>query len=195
MEKIITFTFFLTSTLNSSFVQWPKTDINWYSEYSGNGIRIQNSFPKGGPYPKPIDGLYHCSQLVFFSRIVNESEDTVTVRLDFSNERFPVPNSENLFVQFLLPSATMAIEKENQFNYGLMDFDPLRSNTKQKKTLSPNETHLQYVVAFFYQTDKNSWIQERGGNRAELVTQGNKLYYKMLPQVDSLLVGDIMIKR
>ena len=64
--------------------------------------------------------------------------------------------------------------------------------TKFMRKLYPKEEGLFYVVAFFYQTKADALDQGRGGNRAELVLKGQDLFYRMLPQIDSLPCGHII---
>src|SRR5687767_9158609 len=43
-----------------------KTNTKWYSETISDGVIIQNSFPKGGPYTGPTKKNFNYSTLVFF---------------------------------------------------------------------------------------------------------------------------------
>ena len=165
------------------------TDTEWYSEAISNGVLIQNSYPKGGPYPGPTTKHFNYSYLVFFSRIINVSEHPLEFALNFSADSIAIPNSPDTYVKLFLPSATMTFEKESLFSYGITELDSLDEATSFQGTLNPNEDCLFYVVAIFYQTKAEAWSQERGGNRAELILKGTNLFYRMLPQVDSLPCG------
>ncbi|WP_394751048.1 hypothetical protein [Spongiimicrobium salis] len=166
-------------------------DTAWYSETVTNGIRIQNSFPKGGPYPGPTKKHFNYSYLVFYSRVVNETEKPITFTVNFSADSIPIPNSPNTFVKLFLPSDTMTPEKQSQFSYGLTTVASLDASTKFQKKLNPKEDSLFYVVAIFYQTKADAWNEERGGNRGELILKGQDLFYRMLPQIDALPCGHI----
>jgi hypothetical protein len=50
-------------------------------------------------------------------------------------------------------------------------------------------------VAIFYQTVATSENRDRGGNRAELIMNGDDLYYRLPPTIDSLLCGKIVFTR
>ena len=49
-----------------------------------NGIIIQNSFPKGGPYAGSINKNYNYSYLVFFTRLINETGTPLDLTVNFS---------------------------------------------------------------------------------------------------------------
>lgn len=164
---------------------------NWYSETEHNGLVIQNSFPKGGPYQGPMAENYHPSYLVFFSRVINETGKPIELNLDFSADSVAIPNSPNVFMKLFLPSDTMTMDKRSSFSYGLTELEHFDEPTNFQRKLNPQEECLFYVVAFFYQTEADTWIQERGGNRAELLLKGNDLFYSMSPQVDSMHCGKI----
>ena len=163
----------------------------WYSSNTSNGITIQNSFPKGGPYPGPTSKHFNYSHLVFFTRVVNETEHRIDLDLNFSADSIAIPNATDTFMKLFLPQDTMTLDKQGLFSFGVKDIESFDQSTKFQKTLNPKEDCSFYVVAIFYQTQADPWSQERGGNRAELVLDGADLYYRMLPQVDSLYCGRI----
>ena len=168
------------------------TEPNWYSESNNNGIILQNSFPKGGLYEGFKKRCFNYSCLVFFNRVVNQTEKPFELTVDFPADEIGIPDSPNTFVKLFLSSDKMTLEKQNLFNYGLTDFDSLNDSTIIQKTLEPNEEHLFYVVAVFYQTRNDVQNENRGGNRTELVLEGENLFYKMLPQIESMHCGKII---
>ena len=184
----------VTFLLICAYANGQKKGTDWYSETENNGIIIQNSYPKGGPYKGPTKEHFNYSYLVFFTRIVNETDKTIDLDLNFSGDPFRIPNSPNTFVRLFLPSDKMSMDKRPLFSYGITELESLEQATQFQKTINPKEDVLFYVVAIFYQTEPEAWRQERGGNRAELVLKGQDLYYKMLPQVDSLPCGRITFK-
>ncbi|GAB5551429.1 MAG: hypothetical protein Sapg2KO_10200 [Saprospiraceae bacterium] len=175
-----------------SFAKGQKGPTDWYSETEYNGLIIQNSFPKGGLYQGPTKEKYHPSYLVFFSRVINETGKPVELDLNFSADSIAIPNSPNTFMKLFLPSDTMTLDKRSSFSYGLTELEGFDESTSFQRKLNPNEECLFYVVAFFYQPEAGAWVQERGGNRAELFIKGQDLFYRMLPQVDYLDCGKIM---
>ena len=192
MKFTISIVFFL---LTCSFVKGQRTDTNWYSESASNGVIIQNSFPKGGPYPGPTNRNFNYSYLVFFKRVINETENPLEVTVNFSADSIAIPNSPDTYVKLFLPPDTMTFDKQSLFSYGITALESFDNPTKFHRKLDPNEDCLFYVVAIFYQTRADALNQERGGNRAELVLKGHDLFYKMPPQIDYLPCGHIIFNK
>ncbi|MFK7783490.1 MAG: hypothetical protein AB8B56_00165 [Crocinitomicaceae bacterium] len=191
MRKIIYTTLF---TLICSFAYSQSTNGKWYSETVRNGVRIQNSFPKGGPYKGKVENGYNYSYLVFFTRIVNETDKQLDMTLHFSGDSIAIPGSPNTYVKLFLPPDKMTMDKQHEFSYGVTELQWLDQKTALDLSVRPNEDGLFYVVAVFYQTTAKAWEDERGGNRAELVLDGSDLYYRMKPQVDLMHCGTIDLK-
>ena len=177
-----------------SFVQGQLLDSKWYSENDNNGLIIQNSYPKGGPYPGPTTSHYNHSYLVFFTRVMNKTETSLELALQFAADSVEIPHSPDTYVKLFLPPDTMTLEKEHLFSYGFSEIKAFDQATSFKRTINHNEECLFYVVAFFYQTRAEARDQPRGGNRAELVLKGQELFYCMPPQIDSLHCGQISFK-
>ena len=178
-----------------SCVKGQKIDWTWYSEMETNGVIIQNSYPKGGPYPWPTKKHFNYSFLVFFTRVINETESPLEIMVNFSADSIAIPNSPNTYVKLFLPSDTMTLDKQSLYSYGITELVSMDKPTRSQKKLYPKEDCLFYVVAIFYQTIEDAWRQERGGNRAELILKGEDFYYNMTPQVDSLACGHIIINK
>ncbi|MEO1257008.1 MAG: hypothetical protein AAFY41_19295, partial [Bacteroidota bacterium] len=169
--------------------------MNWYSETRTNGVAIQNSYPKGGRCTQPLENKFNCSYLVFFTRVENQTNDPLELSVTFSPDPIPIPHSSETFMRLVLPTDTMTLEKQSLSSYGITELPPLNASPPFKRTLNPQEDCLFYVVAIFYQTEAGKWSQERGGNRAELVLKGQDLFYKMPPQIPSLLCGHITLSK
>lgn len=167
----------------------------WYSETSSNGVIIQNSFPKGGPYTGSARGKnFNYSFLIFYTRVVNETTTSMELTIEFPADSFAIPSSPDVFVKLFLPPDTMTHDKQSKYNYGvtgLESFLEFNRPTLLKRTINPKEELLVYIGTVFYQTKSTEAFQERGGNRAELVLKGPNLIYRMLPQIDSLPCGRI----
>ena len=172
--------------------QW--IDNKWYSETTTDGVTIQNSYPKGGLYDGPVENKFNGSYLVFYTRVINGTDDPLAFTLNFSSDSIPIPNSSDTFVKLLLPSETKTLEKQNLPSYGITELQLSNRPTSFKRNLNPNEDCLFYVVASFYQTKAGEWSQQRGGNRAELISKGKDLFYSMPPQIASLRCGHITFK-
>ncbi|HEY0744462.1 MAG TPA: hypothetical protein VGD40_23510 [Chryseosolibacter sp.] len=163
----------------------------WYSESNTDGIVIQNSFPKGGPYNGPVKKNYNYSQLVFFTRVANKSRTPFELTVNFTSDSIAIPYSPGTFLKLFLPSDTMTNDKRSLYNYGVSVLDSFDKPTAFRRTIRPNEECLFYVVAIFYQTKATAQNQQRGGNRAEFILKGQDLFYRMPPQIDSLHCGQI----
>jgi len=164
---------------------------NWYSESNDRGIIIQNSFPKGGLYAGTKKEHHNYSALIFFSRVINKTNKTIELFVDLPSDPISIPNAPNTYLELYLASDSMTLDKQSLFNYGFTDFDGLDSSTLIHKNLDHNEEHLFYVVAIFYQTSREARNESKGGNRSELFFDGQKLFYSMLPQIDSMSCGFI----
>jgi hypothetical protein len=178
-----------------AIVKGQNINTDWYSETTSNGVIIQNSYPKGGPYPGPTKEFYNYSYLVFFTRVINETGAPFELSINFSGESFAIPNSSNTFMKLFLPSDTMTLDKRALFSYGITELESLEKPTSFKRKVMPKEDCMFYAVGIFYQTKADAWRQERGGNRAELVLKGQELFYRIPPQVDYLPCGRIIFDK
>lgn len=166
----------------------------WYSEYQKEGIIIQNSYPKGGPYTGPTQKHYHYSYLVFYTRVENKSLKPIEINIAYSAEAIQIPKSPHTFMKLFLPEVEMRPEKINLFSYGITQINSFDEPTQLKKVIQPQQEAYFYTVALFYQTKKLPFNSERGGNRAEYFFDGNTLKFSMCPQVEALSCGYINLK-
>ena len=192
MRYSISIVFFL---LLCAFVKGQNIDTEWYSETSNNGVRIQNSYPKGGPYTGPTKQFFNYSYLVFFTRIVNETGNPLELTVHFSADSIAIPNSPDTYVKLFLPPDTMTLDKRSLFSYGVTELESFDYPTRFQRKLNREEDCLFYTVVIFYQTRAGAWAQERGGNRLELILKGQDLFYRMPPQIDSLLCGHVIFNK
>lgn len=180
-------------TLFSAYATAQYSEIKWYSEHAKDGILIQNSYPKGGPYTAPTDAHFNHSYLVFYARVTNISSQPVELTIGFSADSIPIPCSPNTFMKVILPSDTMTESKHDSFSYGITRLASVNEPTAFQRVLKPKEDCMFYTVAFFYQTKKDAWSEGRGGNRAEYIFDGTDLLFNMLPQVDTRFSGCVTI--
>ena len=169
--------------------------IEWYSESENNGVIIQNSFNRGGPYAGPAKEYFNISHLVYFTRVNNDTQNPLELTVNFSADSIAIPNSHDTFVKLFLLPDTMTLDKPKLFGYGEIELESFYQSTKFHRKLNPKEDCLFYVVALFYQIRDGEWSQTRGGNRAELVLKGQDLFYRMPPQIDSLHCGHIIFSK
>lgn len=175
----------------SSSVNGQGLDTKWYIETESNGVGIQNSFPKGGPYEGPTKNHFNYSYLVFFTSITNKTKHPFELTVNFSADSIGIPNSPDTFVKLFLPADTMTLDKQNLFSYGVTELESFDKPTSFQRSINPKENCLFYVVAVFYQTNAEARNQGRGGNRAELILKGQDLFYRMPPQISDLPCGHI----
>ena len=178
-----------------SLARGQNTGTKWYSENEKNGVIIQNSFPKGGPYTGPTNEHFNHSYLVFYTRVINETEHPIELKISFSADSIAIPNSPNTFVKVFLPADTMTLDKQNLFSYGVTQLESFDKSTNFQRIVNPKEDCLFYTVAFFYQTKDNVLSEDRGGNRAEFIFNGKDLVFNMPPQIDSLPCGHIIFNK
>ena len=197
MRFIISVVFFLsfcTFTMGQRISQ-----TKWYSETANNGIIIQNSFPRGGPYIDSTGKYTGYSFLIFFTRVINETASPLELTINFPADSFATGEGGNVYLKLFLPPDTMTLDKESLYNYGvtgLESFIDFNKPTMLKRTINPKEECLFNIVAVFYQTiGTERTNQSSGGNRAELVLKGQDLFYRMIPQIDSLPCGHIISKK
>ncbi|TBW28701.1 hypothetical protein [Gramella sp. KN1008] len=147
-----------------------------YSDSSGKNVIIQNSFPKGGiNYTAPSGEKFVYA--IFWTRITNEKDSPIDLKIDYSSDPFNLPYSLDNSVKLLLPPSNMTLEKEPLFNYGLTDLETyLNINFNKKsslnKTINPKESFLFYVTALY-----NKGVE--GNIRAGFILKDNKLFYRI----------------
>lgn len=168
-------------------------DSKWYSEDEQDGLIIQNSFPKGGPYTVTTHKHFNYSYLVFYSRVVNTTAQAISIELNFSADSVAIPNSPNTFMKVFLPTKLMTADKHNAFSYGITELASFDQPTSLHRTIPPNGESLFYTVAVFYQTKDEKFDSNRGGNRAEYVFDEKKMVFNLLPQMEAMPCGEFKI--
>jgi len=66
----------ILSVLYSSITSGQGLESPWYSEWHTEGVRIQNSLPKGGRYNGPVDQYFNCSYMKAGSALVRNATFT-----------------------------------------------------------------------------------------------------------------------
>lgn len=148
---------------------------NEYVDSMGKGLIIQNSFPRGVKYTDPNGKEY--SKLLFWTRITNETENPLELKIDFPEDSYEVPSLPGRHFKILLPSDTMTLDKEPLPDYGMTNLKSfLDSNIHKpssiKRTINPKESSGFYVVILFD-------IEVPGPTRTGLVIKGQNLFYKV----------------
>ena len=120
-----------------------------YTDPTGRSLIIQNSFPKsGGRYTDPTGKGYIYA--VFWTRIVNETDNPCELTIDFPVESSELPFAPGVYYRLFFPPDTMTIEKGPLYDYVLDLRSSLDNNLSKlsslKRTIGPKELSAFYVV-------------------------------------------------
>ena len=132
-------------------------------------VILQNGYPRGGAfleddaglgYTSPDAGFYGYG--ILWTRVVNESEQTVTLDLQFPKDSLVLSTPENYFKYFLMPDE-MELGDAMRFNYGLEE--PIAfldahfyKATSLKRTLQPGESTM-FNTLLLTHTEDNGAIR------------------------------------
>ena len=167
-----------------------------YTDSIGKRLIIQNSFPRAELYTDPNGNKY--GRAIFWTRIINETDNPLELKIDFSGDsnEFPssVGSSVSRYFKIILRSDTMTTDKEALYNYGLTDLDSFVVNSidnpsSLKRTINPKKSGSFYVVRLsaILKSDLQSVkgdgnIQrdpEYGTTRAGFSLKGQNLFYTL----------------
>lgn len=121
-----------------------------YTDSTGKSLIIQNSFPKSGThYTDPTGKGYIYA--VFWTRIVNETDNPCELTIDFPAELSELPSAPGVYYRLFCPPDTMTIDKEPLYDYGLTGLKSFLDNSLSKpsslkRIISPKESSAFYVV-------------------------------------------------
>ena len=146
-----------------------------YTDSTGARLIIQNSFPKSGIHYTDPNGKKYV-YAVFWTQIINETDDPLELTIDFPLDSFEIPASSGNYMKLLLPSDTMTNDKKPMYDYGLSIKSFLDNNRNKssslKRTISPKDSSAFYVVP----------LSSRGVNgtlRTGLSLKGQDLFYRI----------------
>jgi len=121
-----------------------------YNDSKGASLIIQNSFPRGGmKYAGPNNEVYNYA--VFWTRIINETDNILELKMDFPINSYEVPSLPGKYFKILVPPDTMVPEKAPLFNYGLTNLESFLDKNiykaaSLKRTINSKESTGFYVV-------------------------------------------------
>ena len=146
-----------------------------YTDSTGARLIIQNSFPKSGiNYTDPNGKKYVYA--VFWTQIINETDDPLELTIDFPLDSFEIPSSSGNYMKLLLPFDTFTIDKEPLYDYGISIKSFLDNNRNKsssfKRTIHPKDSSAFYVVT----------LSDHGVNgtlRTELSLKEQNLFYRI----------------
>lgn len=147
---------------------------------NGEGIIIQNSFPKGNRYKEEL------GYVIFWTRVINETATPLELKINFPADSYAIPPTSYSYLKLFMLQDTMKLEKESLYDYGATGLKSfldtgLDEPTMLQKTINPKEEYIFYIGALSHQAG--------GTVRAGLVLKEQNLFYKIgiAPHFDSRL--------
>ena len=170
------------STLEKNNQSEKTSDKNVYTKYKytnseGGSITIENSLPKGGLKYTDVKGEIY-NYVVFWTRIMNQTDDTLELNINFPLNSYDVPSLPGKYYEILISSDTMTIEKSPLYLYGLTNFETFLNNnihkeSNLKRTINSKESTGFYVVMLCLSEGAH------GTMRTELNLEEENLFYKV----------------
>jgi len=148
-----------------------------YTDSNGKNIIIQNGYPRGGiKYTDPNGNV--CGYAVFWTRIINETDNRLELKIDFPINSYEISNFPGKYFKVLVPADTMTLNKFPMPSYGLTDLESfLDSNIHKpsslKRTMNPKESSGFYFVMLVLTEEAT------GMTRTGLSLKGQDLFYKI----------------
>jgi hypothetical protein len=176
----------------------PGSDEKYHTKYEytdsiGKRLIILNSFRKGGPYTDP--------KVIFWTRIINETDNPLELKIDFPVDSFEVPGLSGKYYKLLVPPDTMTIDKEPLYDHGMTGLKLFLDNnihkpSSLKRTITPKETSGFYVVILFdhevgapFQTG----LSIKGQNLVYRISRASKARHPLISEKD-IYCGSINLK-
>ncbi len=146
-----------------------------YTNFTGKGLTIENSLPKGGGTYTHSSGKTY-SYVIFWNRIINETATPLAFAIKFPDDSLAIFPSTDSYVRIFLPPDTMTIGKETLGDYGLKGLKSFLDTGFYKRPalhriINPKEAFIFYTGMLFHQA--------RGSARTELVLKKEDLFYKI----------------
>jgi hypothetical protein len=160
----------------------PGSNDKYYTQYEytdaiGKRLIIQNSLPKGGvKYTDPNGEVYN--YVVFWTRIINETDNPLELKIDFAVDSYEVPSLPGKYFKILVPPDTMTLDKESLFNHGLTDLasfldKSIHNPSSLNRTINPKESSGFYVVMLCLVDGAHGTMQ------TGLILKGQNLFYRI----------------
>jgi hypothetical protein len=149
-----------------------------YADAIGKRVIINNSLPKGAAYTAPDGNKYF--KVIFWSRIINETDNPIEMKINFPVEFYEVPGSPVYHYKILVPPDTMTVAKEPLYDYGMTGLKSFLDNSIDKpssieRTINPKESTGFYVIFLSLTTE----IIPGSTMRTGLGVKGQNLVYKI----------------
>ena len=152
-----------------------------YTDSAGYDVIIQNGYPKGGGFIGNSGTIGYTDSagtqyghVVFWNRVINRTDSTAQLHIDFPAEQFSHDPSSPRFIRLFIPPDTMTLDKLPVYSYGL---DTLKQfldvNFGRPASLhgliAPDAERLFYVALLMH--------DPKGSLRAEFSLEDNDLFY------------------
>ncbi|WP_044171266.1 hypothetical protein [Flectobacillus major] len=172
----------VSDSINNSNQKHTFNDKDIYSTYkyvdpAGKNVIIKNGFPRGGlKYTDKKGDNY--SYVVFWTQIVNETDNKIELTIDFPLNSYEVPSLPGKYYKILIPNDTMTFAKFPLYLYGLTNLaayidNNIHKSASLKRTISPKESNGFYTVIICLTEGAH------GTMRTELSLKGQNLFYKI----------------
>ena len=148
-----------------------------YKDSFGKSVVIQNGYPKGGV--KYIDPKGNeCGYAVFWTRIINETDNTLDLNIDFPLHSYEISNVPGKYFKMLVSAENMTVDKFPLIFYGLTDVESfldknINRPTSLKRTIHAKESSGIYFLMLIMTLDAT------GMTRNEISLKGQELIYKI----------------
>lgn len=146
---------------------------NEYRDADGKIIIIQNGYPRGGrKYSDPKGNA--SSYAVFWTRIINETDNSLELNIDFPLKSYEILNFPGKYFKVLVSPDTMSPDNTKELNLTALEsfFDAnYDQSSSVKRTIHPNKSSGFYIAMLILTEEAT------GMTRAELKLKGQDLIY------------------
>lgn len=148
-----------------------------YLDENGNGIIIQNSLPKGGPYYSPSGKTY--GHGIFWNQITNHQDTSITFSIEFPKDSIVIGEQNEAYFKLFLPSEEMSFDQLNSYDYGITDLEdifeaPVGTRNTLHRIIPPGASHLFYVAMMIHVPEAGN-----GAIRTSFEINGKTLAYNV----------------
>ena len=162
---------------------WVDSEVK-YTDSTGKVVVVHNSFPKGGGGYTDSTGKKY-SYVIFWTRVVNESDTPLELAIKFPTDPFTIFLSPDSHIRIFLTPDTMTLEKVPLGDYGLTNLQSFldagfNKPSMLQRTINPKKEYYFYIPVLIYQA--------RGTARAALILKGQDLFFRISIAPDSALI-------
>ena len=157
-----------------------------YTDSNGKSITVQNGYPRGGiKYTDPNGNV--CSYAVFWSRIINETDNPFKLKIDLPINSYEISNFPGKYFKVLIPDDTITLDKIpliNQTKLKTFLDNNIHKPSSFKRTINPKESSGFYFVMLI------STLEATGMARTGLSLKGQDLFYKISRYSKTTLIDE-----